>query len=213
MLISLREKFIFIATQKTASTAIETALAPRADIRLTESEFGKHMTVEEMLRNLHFLFNETGPEKFFIFGVMREPVDFALSLFNSHLHPGFAGRARLSTAGMGFGDFLARWVPANRPQIAPQHTRFLDKEGRLGANYIISYGRLADGLREVSRHLRGPRFARLRRQNASPAGLRRDQLSAAELAWIEDHFRDDFRFMARYCDRRLQSFSERPVFG
>jgi hypothetical protein len=213
MLIGLREKFIFIATQKTASTAIETALAARAEIRLTEAQFGKHMTVSQMMRNMHWLFNETKLDRFFIFGVIRDPLVFTLSLFNSHLHPGFRSMPHVYTGGMSFARFLEDWVPRNLPQIVPQHSRFLDDEGRIGANYIITYGRLEKGLRAVAEQLGGPAFPRLRKLNTSPEGIDRRHLSAAEIAWVEQHFAQDYRFIARYCDCRLSSFTERPDLG
>jgi hypothetical protein len=213
MLIGLREKFIFIATQKTASTAIETALAARAEIRLDDSRFGKHMTVSQMMQNMHWLFNETEPQRFFIFGVIRDPLEFTLSLFNSHRHPGFKDMPHVYTGGMRFADFLADWVPRNLPQIVPQHSRFLDGEGRIGANYIISYARLNEGLRVVAGHLGGRPFPRLKWQNGSPPGIDRRDLKPSEIAWVEQHFVHDYRFIARYCDRRLPSFSERPDLG
>jgi hypothetical protein len=213
MLIGLREKFIFIATQKTASTAIETALAPRADIRLTESQFGKHMTVSQMMQNLPWLFNETKPDQFFIFGVIRDPLEFTLSLFNSHLHPGFRNMPHVYTGGMRFSDFLADWVPRNLPQIVPQHSRFLDGEGRIGANYIITYARLQEGLRAVAQQLGGRPFPRLKTLNSSPPGIDRRNLKPLEIAWVEQHFAQDYRFITRYCDRRLTSFKERPDLG
>jgi len=210
MLIGLREKFIFIATQKTASTAIETALAPRAEIRLTDSQFGKHMTVSQMMQNMPWLFNETKLEQFFIFGVIRDPLEFTLSLFNSHLHPGFRNMPHVYTGGMRFSDFLEHWVPRNLPQIVPQHSRFLDDEGRIGANYIITYARLQEGLRAVAQQIGGRPFPRLKKLNFSPAGIDRRDLRPTEIAWVEQHFAHDYRFIARYCDRHLASFTERP---
>ncbi len=212
MLIGLKESFIFLSTQKTASTAIEAALHPRAEIRLMESQFGKHMTIVEMMDRLGWLFNETDVGTFFIFGVIRDPVDFTLSLYNSHKGPGFVTMPHVYTGDMDFAAFLERWVPANYPQIIPQHHRFLDREGRIGANYVITYDRLREGLAYVRRRLGGARIPTLKKLNQTRGGITRRDLKPGELAWIQDHFKNDYRFMARHCDTALDSFSIRPDF-
>ena len=78
MLLSLSKKFLFIANLKTASTAIERVLAPHCELRLTSSPFGKHQSFVEFAERFRWLLSVTAIEDLFIFGVIRDPVDFVL---------------------------------------------------------------------------------------------------------------------------------------
>ena len=212
MIINLRQNFIFLATLKTASTSIEAALRHRAEICLIESRFGKHMTVAQMMTNLGWLFAEQDVKQFLIFGVVRDPYDFMLSLYNSHNSDHFKEKApRLYTGDMTFTDFLARWVPDNSSQVIPQYRRFLDSTGRIGANYIVSYERLEEGLDAIMDRLGRERLAGMKSLNMSSGKLRRSALTADELDWIRNHFKEDFAFISRYCNVFLESFSEKPL--
>ena len=211
MIINLRQGFIFLATLKTASTSIEAALRPRSEICLIESRFGKHMTVAQMMTNLGWLFAEQDVRRFLIFGVVRDPYDFMLSLYNSHNSAHFMEKSpRLYTGDMTFGQFLQQWVPANASQVIPQYRRFLDKTGKIGANYIISYDRLSEGLDIIMDRLGRERLASMKSLNMSSGKLRRSDLDAQDLDWITNHFKEVFAFISRYCNVFLDSFSVAP---
>ena len=211
MIINLRQNFIFLATLKTASTSIEAALRPRAEICLIESRFGKHMTVAQMMTNLGWLFAEQDIRRFLIFGVVRDPYDFMLSLYNSHNSVHFKESApRLYTGSMNFTEFLERWVPANASQVLPQYRRFLDASGKIGANYVVSYEKLHEGLDTIMDRLGRERLVGLKSLNESAGKLRRSDLAPEELTWIQNHFREDFAFIARYCNVFLESFTQHP---
>ncbi len=211
MIINLRQNFIFLATLKTASTSIEAALRPRSEICLIESRFGKHMTVVQMMANFGWLFAEQDVRQFLIFGVVRDPYDFMLSLYNSHNSAHFMETApRLYTGDMTFADFLQRWVPNNASQVIPQYRRFVDSTGKIGANYIITYERLSEGLDIIMDRIGRDRLAGMKSLNMSSGKLRRSDLTPEELDWIQGHFREDFAFITRYCNVFLESFSEKP---
>jgi hypothetical protein len=213
MLIGFRHRFVFIATLKTASTSIEAALAPHAELHFAESMFGKHMTVQDLVRNMGWLFQEARLDEFFIFGVMRDPVDFMLSLYNAHRSERFASLPHVYAGKMSFGDFLADWVPRNAPQVVPQHLRFLDPDGRIGANYIMSFDRLNDGMAHVAARLGLRRVKRLQRLNRSGGGFARADLSPAQICAIERHFAGDVAFIGRYCNVPMRSFAITPDVG
>ena len=211
MIINLRQNFIFLATLKTASTSIEAALRPRAEICLMESRFGKHMTVAQMMTNFGWLCAEQDIKQFLIFGGVRDPYDFMLSLYNSHNSAHFMEKApRLYTGGMTFTDFLQRWVPDNASQVIPQYRRFLDSTGKIGANYIVSYEKLSEGLDTIMARLGREPLVGLKSLNESSGTLRRSDLTPEELGWIRDHFKEDFAFILKYCNVFLESFSEKP---
>jgi hypothetical protein len=210
MLIGLRHRFIFVATLKTASTSIEAVLAPYAELRFAESMFGKHMTVQDLIKNMGWIFGERPLEEFFIFGVMRDPVDFMLSLYNSHRSERFANLPHVYAGGMSFSNFLTNWVPRNAPQAMPQHLRFMDPQGRIGANYIMTLDRLNDGMAHVIDRLGLRRVKRLRRLNHSEPGLTRSDLDHQQVCAIERHFNSDYAFIARHCNVPMRSFAISP---
>ncbi len=201
MLLSVKKRFLFIANVKTASTAIEKALSPHCDIRLTESEYGKHLTFSEVVERFGWLLNAPDMPPLFMFGVVRDPVDFVLSLYNAHRHKFRKDDEKLYTGDMDFSTFIAEWVPRNADQLKSQRDRFIARDGSLKIDLLISYDRLDAGLKIVAERIGAPELLRLPRLNKSPKGLTRADLSAAELTWIEARFRDDVDFIARHADR------------
>ncbi len=205
MLISLDYKFIFIANLKNASTAIEAALRPFADIALVESRFDKHLPFADIESRFRWVFDRASREEYLIFGVMRDPVDWVISLYNSHGEQRFHDAQNMYTGNMTFSQFLEEWFEHNPDQIVPQYTRFLGADGNIGANYLISYSKLEEGMHFVGDRLGIPvaKLSPLDRLNVSEPRLCRDDLSAEEHHWISRHFEDDRRFMTRFCDRPL----------
>jgi hypothetical protein len=203
LLISIKQKFVFIANLKTASTSIETTLKPFSDIALTKSEEGKHMPFRVIEERFGRIFHDVGRQKFLIFGVMRNSVDFVLSLYNSHTDDRFKNNSCLYTGGLDFDQFLAEWTKNNPDQIQPQCIRFLDRQGKIGADYIISYQKLVDGLGYVASVIDVPDLLKLHSENVSRQRLRRSDLSEKQLAWIAHRFKEDEQFAAQFCDRRL----------
>jgi hypothetical protein len=208
MLISLTRKFIFIANLKTASTAIEAVLRPFSEIALVESRFGKHMPYQLIEQRFGWVFEVVNRQDFLIFGVMRDPVGLVISLYNSHRDRKFKDSQRLYTGDMDFDEFLDKWAEKNKDQMRPQLTRFLAADGKIGANYIISYENLTDGLEYVAGVFGTAGLRQPPRSNVSEAQINRNTLTRGQLAWISERFGEDQRFMARYCDRRLSEIDQ-----
>jgi len=205
MLISLSKKFVFIAGLKAASTAIESALKSSAQLALIEAQFGKHQPFNEIEARFAWMLGRIEPAELFVFGVMRDPIDYMISLYNSHTAPRFKGDPDLCTAGMDFDRFLGEWTVRNRGQIQQQYLRFLDRKGRIAANYIISYDRLEDGLRFVSERIGVESLLPLGWENESNGPLDRSSLTEEQSGRIEAHFVRDREILGGYCDRLLTS--------
>lgn len=203
MLLSLTKKFLFIANLKTASTSIERVLSPHAEIRLTQSRFGKHQSFSEFAERFKWILNCVNVNELFIFGVMRDPTDYVLSLYNSHRVEQFRDTPKLYTGNMDFSQFIEQWVPKNADQLRPQYSRFTSAEGRIVANLILSFDRLAEGMPLVAEKLQIKELLNLPKSNPSPSGIGRGDLSREQLAWIDGRFTKDREFMNRYCDRLL----------
>lgn len=204
MLLSLTKKFLFIANLKTASTSIERVLGPYSDIRLTQSRFGKHQSFAEFAERFRWLLNVANVNDLFIFGVMRDPVDYVLSLYNSHRVDQFRGSPKLYTGNMDFAQFITDWVPKNIDQLRPQHSRFTSAEGRLVANLLISFEKLDAGMAILAERLHVKDLVSLPKSNPSPPGIGRSELRPDQVSWIESKFGRDREFMEKYCDRILE---------
>lgn len=203
MLISTSKRFIFIANMKTASTAIETALRWASEIAVVEDRFGKHQSFREIVDRFDWLFSAIGLEEFFKFGVIRDPCDYMVSLYNSHMHPRFKDDPQLFSGALDFDDFLNEWVPRNLAQVTQQHLRFRDENGRIAANYIVSYDKLADGLRFVGELVGVVGLTTMGNENVSYGSFQSSSLSGQQRAWIETRFEGDREMLDNYCNRPL----------
>lgn len=170
MLLSLSRKFIFLANLKTASTSVEQALGRYADIRLSQSQFGKHMSLAELLDRFAFIFDEQPFESFFSFAVVRHPVDRLHSLYRSHKAVAPYGNAALSTQALDFSGFLEEWLPKNPSQAISQTSLVCDPQGRAAVSELIPFEHFDTRCGAIVRGIRNRRldFYRLPRANVSP---------------------------------------------
>jgi hypothetical protein len=203
MLISLDYKFIFVANLKTASTAIETALRPFADIALIESRFEKHAPLFEIERRFSWVFELIPRNEFFVFGVMRDPAEYVVSIFNSHTDDKFADHPSLYTQAMSFAEFRMKWAAANPAQLRPQYSRFLSRDGSLGVDYLISLDRLDEGFRFVCNRL--GLAASIERLNPSNPRLQKHALTSADVKWVQEQFEQDYYLLDGFCGRVLSA--------
>lgn len=167
MIISIEKKFIFVANLKTASTSIEAALRPHGDIVVRRSELGKHLPYAEIQKRFRWVFSAISESEFFKFGVIRDPLDYALSLYKSHRDEKFKNNHRLYTGDMSFDDFLEKWVPNNKGQLQPQIDRFVDINGNLALDQLIIYSDLEKKFPEVMSKVGIPEIE-LPNMNVSP---------------------------------------------
>ena len=190
MLISLSKKFIFIANLKTASTSIEDVLAPYAEIRLTRSEWGKHRALSALETSFPEVFAEHPLSRFFIFGVIREPVDWLRSFYRSHKGVSFEGTP-LSTMDMTFARFIDEWTPAHQDQVVAQTEKFVDAQGVLAVDYLLRFDRLPRDFANLCTILDLPQIA-LGALNMSVDIDAEVGLDEARAARIRDLYRCDY---------------------
>ena len=203
MLISLSERFIFVANLKSGSTSIEKALRGYAEIALVESRFLKHAYFSDIQLRFRWVFDIIPRDQWFIFGVMRNPIDYMISLYNSHQDPKFKDSPELYTGEISFDDFLNDWTIQNADQVIQQYTRFLDKEGQVALNYIVSYNKIETGWNFVRERIGIRDVADLPKENESYGRHSRSEITESQRKWIEARFPDDFLMLNQYCDRIL----------
>ena len=194
MLLSLSHRFIFIANLKAASSAIEVALGPKAEVRISETRFGKHDSLSVISQKFAWVKRYAPYEEFFVFAVLRDPVDFLLSLYNSHHKPGFDGKPH-STKGMSFDVFLDDWCVRSW-QARPQHLRFVDEHSRFKLRHLIRLDNLDEEFAQVCTRL-GLGKTQLGRRNLSPAILRREDLSPGQIARVRERYAEDYAWLER----------------
>ena len=151
MLIGVRKRFVFVANTKTASTAIEQVLAEHAEIMRGGGPARKHIGMRDILREYNFLFGRSkhAPETYFVFGVMREPLDWIGSWFR--YRKGNQVENPLP-AEMSFAQFWARndWNITRRDGRANlQSDRFTAADGTVLADVVIPYHELDSYLGEI----------------------------------------------------------------
>ena len=192
MLLSLSHKFIFVANLKSASTAIEAALGPKAEIKVSATKFGKHDGLSAISNKFAWIKRYVPYEEFFVFGVIRDPVDYLLSLYNSHQKPAFDGKQQ-STKDMSFDEFLGPWCERSW-QARPQRKRFEDEHGRLRVSYLIDLAALAEEFPRVCARLElGP--VDLGHKNESPEVLKRNDLTTAQIERVKVIYRADYEYI------------------
>lgn len=167
MLASVEKRFLFVANTKTASTSIEHALIPYCEVFRSGTPQRKHITLHETLQGYQFLFGQPAhaPERYFKFGVMREPLDWIGSWFR--YRKGNKVQSPLP-AGMSFAEFWAMrdWnILLGNGQPNLQRRMFVGPKGGVLADVIIPYHRLDAMLPEILELLRIP--ATLPHQNVS----------------------------------------------
>ena len=189
MLLSLNRRFIFVANLKTASSAIEAALSPKADIRFTQTQFGKHDPLSVISQKYAWVKRYVPYEDFYVFAVIRDPVDHLLSLYNSHQKDEFNGKVH-STKNMSFDEFLDVWCGRSW-QAKPQHQRFVDTHGRFKLSHLVLYEDLADEFGQICTRLKLG-WIELGRKNPSPAVLTRDDLTSAQVAQVKSRYAEDY---------------------
>lgn len=183
MLLSDQKSFIFVANTKTASTSIESALMPWTDLHRAGSSERKHVSIRHIdaLEPEFFAAAGRGPEAFFRFGVMREPVEWLGSWFRYR-----KGNKTASPLPKGT-DFAGFWAMndwnirrGNGARYLQRHL-FCADDGKVLTDVIIPYGALETMFAEICDLLEIE--ASLPRHNVS-------QLSDFELpAELEDEVR------------------------
>ncbi|MDQ9172263.1 sulfotransferase family 2 domain-containing protein [Oxalobacteraceae bacterium R-40] len=162
MLISFSKRFLFIANTKTASTTIERNLRRHADISISATRLGKHMSYSQVLKNFKFVFRKSGAaaDEYFRFGVIREPVDWVVSWYNyRHRDQLMSNSAKMkkSTHGITFEEFVFEMMkPANRGKFAHignQLAKFTANDGSLGVDYLIPLSRVETELQIIATEL------------------------------------------------------------
>ncbi|MCP5073800.1 MAG: sulfotransferase family protein [Rhodobacteraceae bacterium] len=169
MLIFLKQKLVFFATPKTASTSIEMALGSSCEIRISRAPNAKHTPYRKYQRLLEpFVLTLTSDAPDTV-AAIREPVSWLGSWYRYRSRDEIQGTAN-STADISFDRFVEAYLSDDPPDFARvgSQARFLsNKDNDLGVSYLFRYEEL-DALVAFLQKRLGVQFT-LDRINASPS--------------------------------------------
>jgi hypothetical protein len=144
MLIFIKEKLVFFATPKTASTSIETTLGTLCEIRLSKHPSVKHTPYRKYKRLLEpFVATVMSSEPDRI-AAFREPVDWLGSWYRYRSRRELIGKDN-STSDISFDQFVAGYLQDTPPDFARvgSQARFVSaKDGSLGMTHLFRYDRM-----------------------------------------------------------------------
>lgn len=143
MLVFWKQRLVYLATPKTGSTAIETALEPLASVVIQRPPELKHTSAFRYWRYIAPYLEKAADEDFMVVAVMREPVDWLGSWYRYRQRHGERHHDR-STAGMSFDTFIEAYLSDPQPEFARvgRQSRFLVPEKGPGVDRIFRYDNL-----------------------------------------------------------------------
>lgn len=167
MLVFLPPKLVFLATPKTASTAIEEALGSLAAIAVSNPRALKHTDVALFQDHLHPWLRQTTGIEFRTLALMREPRDWLGSWYRNRRRE--EEDLETSTRNIGFEDFVRLACSDAPPAFARvgRQATFLAPRPGLRVDHIFRYDRIDRFLRFLEDRLQFEIL--LPRLNVSPA--------------------------------------------
>lgn len=117
MLVFWKEKLVLLAVPKTGTTAIESALADRAAIRVSDPPELKHAPVYRYNRFFRPMFEKACRAELETFALMREPISWLGSWYKYRQRPFLDGKPK-STAQMSFDAFVDAYLKGDKPPFA-----------------------------------------------------------------------------------------------
>ena len=171
MLIFLAPRIVLLSVPKTGTTALEEALAPRAEIAFRSDPSVKHLNLRQYLNRIQPLIARQGQAPFETVAVIRKPLDWLGSWYRYRSRDGLIGHAN-STAHVSFEQFVTDYLrPKGRPayaRLGRQSEFLMDHEGRIAVDHIFRYEAMPLLVDFLSQRLGRP--IELQRKNVSPPG-------------------------------------------
>lgn len=190
MLAFVAPRLVLLSIPKTGTTALEGALAPRAEMVLRSRPEIKHLTMSQYnLRIEPLLRNIPGP-RFRVVAIVREPVSWLGSWYRYRQRPQTMGKPN-STIGISFEGFVQDYLSETRPPYAAlgRQTGFLSPApGRNGPDILFQYEQMEEVLRFFGQALKTD--ITLKRVNVSPPAdltLAPDTAARLRAALAEDY--------------------------
>lgn len=140
MLVFWEQRLAILATPKTGSTAIESALEPLATMAILRPPVMKHTPLQRYHRFIGPYLEATSGHPFTVVALMREPRDWLGSWFRYRQRDDGVAPEK-STAGKSFDDFVNAWCDDPQPEFAAvgSQARFLQPKAEKGLDRLFRY--------------------------------------------------------------------------
>ncbi|SIR12392.1 hypothetical protein SAMN05421641_12617 [Paracoccus thiocyanatus] len=169
MLIFIEPRLVLLSVPKTGTTALEQALAPRAEIAFRSRPEIKHLNLRQYLNRIRPLLAPLGGPAFETVAAIREPLDWLRSWYRFRARDELIGHPN-STAGISFADFVRDYLRAgDRPahaRLGRQSDFLTGPDGSVAVDHVFRYEAMPALTEFLSDRLGMP--IRLRRRNVSP---------------------------------------------
>lgn len=170
MLVFAKEKLVFLAMPKTGTTALERALAPRADMAMVNPPILKHTPAYRYHRFLKPYLAKCELEDMEVVCVVRHPIGWLGSWYRYRQRADVDGRSH-STKNIAFDDFVNEYAkdePAGWAHVGSP-TRFLRRgSGAMIVDHLFQYEQM-DKLVTFFEERLGVEIE-LKQRNVSPDG-------------------------------------------
>lgn len=143
MLVFWDQRLAFLATPKTGSTAIATALESLAAVSVQRPAVLKHTTVQRYHRFVGPYLAAAAGAEFTVVALMREPRDWLGSWYRYRSRDDVSD-PRKSTKGMDFDRFVRDWCSDPQPEHAAvgSQAKFLRSRNGRGLDRLFRYERI-----------------------------------------------------------------------
>ena len=188
MLVFWRQHLVFLATPKTASTAIESALGALAEVAVQQPAALKHTDVATFRRHLGPYLAQASGHEFSTLALMREPKGWLSSWYRTRQRDEESDAT--STRDVTFDEFVRAWCRQDPPAFARvgAQSHFLAPALERRADHVFRYESLGDFVRFLEDRLDFE--IHLPRMNVSPGA--ETLLSGESMDLLRDKGRAEF---------------------
>lgn len=170
MLVFSKQKLVFLAMPKTGSSAYHTALAPLADLVITDPPDLKHAPLYRYNRWIRPMYERVLDLELEVMAVMREPVSWLGSWYRYRQRP-FLNGSPNSTANVSFDSFVQGYMRGRQPayaQVGSQSEFLKPQKNGTHVHHLFKYEEPEKLNRFLEKRL-GTSFT-LGQENVSPPG-------------------------------------------
>ncbi|MBW4962933.1 gamma-glutamyl kinase [Sulfitobacter sp. CW3] len=143
MLVFFKERLAFLSVPKTGTTAYETALAPRADMVISEPPMLKHAPVYRYNRFIRPMFLKVCDAEMELMAVMREPISWLGSWYRYRQRPFMQGKPN-ATFDISFDEFILAYMKGKKPGFADVGSQLNFMAGQPNGTSITHYFKYED---------------------------------------------------------------------
>ncbi len=143
MLVFFKERLAFLSVPKTGTTAYETALAPRADMVISEPPMLKHAPVYRYNRFIRPMFLKVCDAELELMAVMREPISWLGSWYRYRQRPFMRDKPN-NTFGVSFDEFVLAYMKGDKPGFADVGSQLNFMKSQPNGTGITHYFRYED---------------------------------------------------------------------